>query len=287
MAGATAQEITQNNAALAKRRQGDFFVAENLFFIHLADLTQPLSAESLEIASERVSAGESLEVEGVASAVPGYVVVTQTCDLVRDCKKRSLVELCPLVEVEETVLNEIRLLRRPAFAFIPGGAEKRLVADLDRIITVEKAVLRHCDFVCGCRDDPERRAFSDALARHRNRPALPTDFNECMGAIKDHLKKIHRSNDAEGLLIRSIGEIRVTASPSWAAEKPHIFFWFFLRADEAPPTTDLSQYIDNWLALFSPSAKYDVEGVVCRLEEMKASEYVGSDRMDLDQLSVP
>ncbi len=282
----TAEELVRINAAMENWRQGDFFLSENLFFIHLADLAQPLTPEADEVASERVATGDALEVEGVASAVVGYVVITQTCDIVRNCKSRAYVELCPLVEVTPAIVKEVRLLRRPAFAFVPRASDKNLVADLDRIITVEKAFLSNFDCTAGCKDDSERRAFADALGRHRIRPAFPDDFNNCMSPLRDHLKKIHRGTDPEGLLIQSVGEIRVSVSPNWDAEQIAVFLWFILSPASASPSTDISSYINKWLSLFEASKRYEIQAVVCRLEDMKASDYVGSDRLDLDQLSV-
>lgn len=285
MTGTPTDELTLVNSAMEKWRQGDFFLAGDLFFIHLANLARPLTAEAIELAIERAEAFEPLEIEGVASAVSGYVVITQTCDIVRNCKTRAYVELCPLVQVADSVLNETRLLRRPAFAFVPGSSPQKFVADLDRVITVEKAFLSHYEPTQGCRDDSERRAFADALARHKIRPAFPDDFNVCMAPVRDHLKKIHRSNDAEGHLIQSIGEIRVTASPSWGADKISIHLWLILLPQAESPTADFSLYIEKWIALFGPSERYGLEAVVCRLEDMKASDYVGGDRLDLDNLS--
>lgn len=283
---ATTEEFAQINAAMEKWRQGDLFLSENLFFIHLADLAKPLTSEATEIASERTATGDDLEVEGVASTVIGYVIITQTCDIVRDCKRRPYVELCPLVKVTPAIVNEVRLLRRPAFALVPGISDKNLVADLDRIITVEKAFLSSFECVAGCRTDSERRTFADALSRHRIRPAFPDEFNNCMGPVRDHLKKIHRRSDPEGLLIQSIGEIRVSASPNWDAELITVFFWFILSPESASPSIDISSYVDKWLGLFEASERYELQAVVCRLEDITALDYVSSDRLDLDQMSV-
>lgn len=281
----TADAIAKINEAIKEWRQGDFFLSENLFFIHLADLTRPLTNEAMEIAEERAREGDTLEVEGIASEVIGYVLITQTCDIVRDCMARSYVELSPLVQVYESVLKETRLLRRPAFAYVPNASRHNLIADLDRIITIEKSILSNYDPITGCNDDSERRAFADALARHRNRSAFPDDFNVCMGSVRDYLKKIHRTNNDEGFLINSISEIRVTASPNWDAENITIFLWFILHPQAALSTNDISQYIEKWLSLFGQSEKYELQGVVCRLEDMNALDYVSSERLDFDQLS--
>lgn len=281
----TTEEITLIDAAMKKWRQGDFFLAEDLFFIHLANLAHPLTDEATGLAAVRTEAAEPLEIEGVASAVIGYVVITQTCDIARNCKTRSYVELCPLVQVSDSVLKEIRLLRRPAFAYVPGSAPQKLVADLDRVVTAEKAFLREYEPTQGCSDESGRRAFAEALARHKTRAAFPDDFNICMEPIRDHLKKIHQNNDAEGNLIKSIGEIRITASPNWEGETISTHLWFIFLPQVEAPTADLSLYIEKWIALFGQSDRYSLEAVVCRLDDIKASDYVGSDRLDLDTLS--
>jgi hypothetical protein len=280
----TAEDIAQINTAMDNWQQGDFFCSDDLFFIHLANLARPLTHEAAEIAEERHSAQEPLETEGVASAALGYAVITQTCDIVRNCTTRSLVALSPLIEVNNGVLKEIQLLRRPGFAFIPGAAGNNLVADLDKIITVEKSFLSQYRPERGCTNDQERRAFADALARHRNRPAFADDFNQCMIPLRDHLKKIHRGSNEESALIQSIGEIRVSATPDWGEEPTAIFFWFILHP-AATLHMDASPFIDQWLGLFSTSPKYSTEAIICRLEDITALDYVSSDRIDLDQIS--
>lgn len=46
-----------------------------------------------------------------------------------------------MVEVEPTFLHEIERGRRPNYAFIPALADQLLVADFDRVLTVEKSVV--------------------------------------------------------------------------------------------------------------------------------------------------
>lgn len=279
-------DLAKINAAVEQWRQGDYFLAPELFFIHLADLQVPLSTEADEIAKERLDEGAPLDVEGVASAVAGYVVLTQTCDIVRDCSKRPYVEVCPLVEVPEASLREVQYLRRPAFAFVPALAARRLVADLDRIVTIEKSLLARWSATLGCRDDSERRAFAEALARHRARPAFPNDFNDAMRPLQEYLRKMHSKSTDEGALLRSIGEIRVSASPDWWAEESiNVFLWFILDPRMPPPNIDRSVYVDVWLGLFDQTGKYQIAGVICHLDDLKATDYVYSDRLDLDALS--
>jgi hypothetical protein len=60
---------------------------------------------------------------------------------VRTCTSRPFIEVVPLVEVDEPSLREVQKGRRPQYAYIPGAAGLKLVADLDRVMTVEKPVL--------------------------------------------------------------------------------------------------------------------------------------------------
>ncbi|MDH3598137.1 MAG: hypothetical protein OEU26_00700, partial [Candidatus Tectomicrobia bacterium] len=108
-------------------------------------------------------------VEIVESSVEGFVVLTQTCDIVRQCTERPFLEVGPIIEVPEQFAHEIERGRRPSYAIIPALRDRRLIVDLDRTMTIEKAVLAHWSRVAGCRTDEETRQFSLALARKRVR----------------------------------------------------------------------------------------------------------------------
>jgi len=118
--------------ALQEWRQGDCVLGEQWFAFRIAP-DAPLSDDAVTAAAEGA--------ENAESEVFGFAAVTQTCDIVRGCDERSFVEVCPLVEVDEDKLHEIERGRRPNYAHIPGVSNQRLVADLDRVMTVEKPVL--------------------------------------------------------------------------------------------------------------------------------------------------
>ena len=97
---------------------------------------------------------------------PGFAVLTQTCDLVRRCEVRPFVEVAPLFELSEDDWRAAFRGRLPRFAPVPSLADRRLAADLDRVMTVEKAVVAAWTRVVGCRSDEEVRLFALALARN-------------------------------------------------------------------------------------------------------------------------
>jgi hypothetical protein len=271
--------------ALLGWRQGDAVVEKVPFFLHLADTRSPLTP-----ASNAVATGDDADgLAGVASDLLGLVVVSQTCDIVRSCTKRPFVEVCALAEVTEQDLEDVRRLRRPAYAFLPGLSHLRLVADLDMTMTVEKSVLVPLQRVEGCRTDTEHRAFADALARKRARFAFPDDFVTAMGKVRQRLKERHGRDSPEGATARALMEIRVMAVPDWDAEQVALHFLFILADDVPPPTSDDEARVSDWVSRFDSSGRFKLDDEmpwrICFLEDLDAASYVSSDRVDLDDLS--
>jgi len=239
----------------------------------------PLAGEASEVAGEGVDLAES--------EVRGFMVATQTCDIVRSCTERPFVEVCPLVEVDEEVLRQIERGRRPGYAFVPGVAKHNLVADLDRIMTVEKAVVAGWERVAGCTTDSEDHRLRLALARKRARCAFPDDFTAFAGKLQDRLQRKHDRDSEEGRALRSLLEIRVRATPSWSHAKIEITFWF-IRSGDTPDFEGKAwdHYLDAWMKLVPPAGRFErVEGVVVSLDDLTARDYVESDPLDLDHLS--
>lgn len=259
-------------------RQGDCVLGRQWFLFRL-DVEAPLTVEAAEAAQEGADAAE-MEILGLA-------VVTQTCDIVRECTKRPFVEVCPLVEVDSRRMKEIERSRSPRYAFIPGVAGRNLVADLERVMTVEKAVVARWERTAGCRNDQERRRLSLALVRKRSRTAFPDDFVDMVRPLTDRLASKHGKKSEEGRALRALREIRVRAAPSWQAEDVEILF-LFIRAEDEPDfeAADWHEHLDAWLKLVQPQGRFvSVDGLVQTLDDLTARDYVESDALDLDHLS--
>ena len=138
----TEEDEREVDQTLRVWRQGDVSLDADLEFLHFADLSRPHSPASIQVADALEANGEALEpgATAVLDGVRGVVVLSQTCDIVRGCRFQPFVEVAPLVEVDEVWIEEIRRLKRPGFAYIPNISDERLVADLDRVMTVEKAL---------------------------------------------------------------------------------------------------------------------------------------------------
>lgn len=271
-------QIESIDNALAAWRQGDCVLGEH-WFAHRLDTSFAVT----DAGRAAVEAGGDL----AEQEVPGFVVLTQTCDVVQSCADRPFIEVCPLVEVDSDRLLEIKRGRRPAYAFIPMLSARGLVADLDRVMTVEKPLVAAWERTPGWNADGDARAFALALSRKRIRFAFPDDFTELVRRLQGRLSDKHEKNTDEGRGLRALAEIRVQASPSWDAPRLNVFFWFVRHENEADcDGRNWADLLKAWLKLVPPAGRFSsVEGQVVTLQDMTAEEYVSSDPLDLDHLS--
>lgn len=268
------------NAALGEWRQGDYVLGDHWFLFRLA-IGAPLTEAASLAAAEDADAAEA--------RVAGFMVSTQTCDLVRDCAERPFVEVSPLVQVDADALEQIRKGRLPRYAFLPGASEDRLVADLDRVMTVEKGVVAEWERRAGCEDDAERRQLALSLARKRARTAFPDDFVAFASALRSRILKKHGRDGDEGRALRALREIRVRAAPAWDADAVALTFYFIREGDQPDfESTGWDEYLELWLARIPASGRFrSSDGVVQTLDGLTARDYVESDPLDLDHLSAP
>ncbi len=269
------------DTALKEWCQGDCVLGEH-WFVYRFNPQRPLTSDSADVAQAENDIKDITE-----SEVKGFAVVTQTCDIVRTCDERPFVEVVPLVEVDGRDLHDIQRSRRPRYAYIPGIAELNLVADLDRVMTVEKAVVAEWERKPGCLNDEEIRKLGQALIRKRARPAFPDDFTAFAKKLLKWLGDKHEKLTPEGEALRALREIRVRAEPSWNSCEIRLIFWF-IRDEEQNQFEGIGweQFLKQWLKLIPESGRFqNVEGSVVALEDMTAKEYVESDRLDLDHLS--
>ncbi|WP_446386292.1 hypothetical protein [Coleofasciculus sp. B1-GNL1-01] len=270
--------IQQVDAAVGEWRQGDCTLGEH-WFLYRFNPKRPLTEDSVNVAQEEIDLAES--------EVKGFAVITQTCDIVRSCWDRPFIEVVPLVEVNKQRLNEIQRSRRPQYAYIPGISEYSLVADLDRVMTVEKAVVAEWKRIPGCQNDDEVRALGQALARKRVRFAFPDEFIAFAQKLQKRMQDKHDKLSVEGDALRALREIRVRAAPSWNADEIELMFWFIRNEEQVQfQEKEWHQYLEKWLKLLPESGRFkSVHGLVVSLEDMTAKDYVESDPLDLDHLS--
>jgi hypothetical protein len=285
-------DIVAVDRTLARWRQGDLVLAagdgEDMEFLHQADLSLPLTAEAAFQAREAAQAGEAETLVGIATQVPGFAVLTQTCDIVRSCRSRPFIELAPLVRADEPMRTEISKGLRPAYAWLPGAAAHGLVIDLDRVMTVEKATLATRPRTEGWTDEGDLRTFAKALARKRDRFAFPDDFNRLIKPLSERIKDKYGKLSPEGQMTLRVRQIRIRAAPSWGTVGRIEILPIFVIEDGVlvDERSALRQQILSWCARIPASPHYEVlPPLVASRDDLSARDIDESDQLDLDHLS--
>ncbi len=265
--------------ALQAWRQGDCVLGEQWFSFRI-DIDFPLTSAAAIAAESDADVAET--------RAPGLMVATQTCDIVRTCTSRPFIEVCPLMEVDEPTFAEVRRGQRPRFAHLPGVEARSLVADLDRVMTMEKAVLFRLERVPGCHTDEDSRRLAFALARKRSRFAFPNDFVAGASQLRRRLSSKHDKDSHEGRALRALREIRIRAEPSWDAEAVALTFWFIRNEGALSFEGERwDQHLDAWLRLLPEWGRFrPIQGLVLALDDLTAKDYIESDLLDLDHLSM-
>ena len=280
--GRGSPEALRINAAVSAWRQGDVALKER-WFLHAAMPRVPLTAEA--------DTGGDDELAAITSEVPGLVVVSQACDIARECGERPFVEVSPLVEIEDPgAMAQIRRLMRPRYLLVPTLESRALVADLDRTMTVEKGVVAGWERTEGCLTDQQRTDFANGLARKRSRAALPDDFVRLLDKLKKRIKDRVGKDSDEGKALRAI-EIRAAGRPDWDSKAIDLSLLFIVHEDGCdvdPGSRDVivQKLVDEWAGLVKVGGRFrSVAAVATTMDRMSAADYMGSDLLDLDYLS--
>lgn len=258
-------------------RQGDCVLQPCDFFWQV-DPRFPLTPAGRDAAAE--------DAEIATQAFSGAVVLTQTCDIVRSCEDRPFLEVAPLVEVELARFAEIKKGKQPGYLYLPALAEKRLVGDLSRPMTVEKSLVAGWERVPGWRRDQEGQNLSRAIVRRLERFAFPDDIVLMYGKWERRIKEKHGKTSSEGQALDRILEIRVEAAPCWDAASVEITFLCILPEDSDDLESEVVAQIPIWENLIEkPQRVVGVCFEVERLSTLTALRYLASARMDFDHLS--
>ncbi len=274
--------IAATNTALLQWKQGDVLDLPAIAWLGAPDA--PLTEHA---ASAEKSPHSNLSV--LFAEADGLVVVTQTCDLVRDCSSRPHVELARLVRLDEPAAGEARKGSRPRFVPVPALGEDAF-ADLDVVMTAEKTILTTSTRRQGLASDSDVRRFARGVGRSFSRFAFPDDLSKSLRGLVSRIRDKHDRSSPEGRALAALEEIRVTGSPAWAAPAIDVFLTFAPPsrpdADEVCSQEEWDEIVDSWIRRSDTlGVVRSIDGAMIPLDELTAREYVDSDPLDLDYLS--
>jgi hypothetical protein len=214
----------------------------------------------------------------------GMIVISQSCDIIRDHSERPFVQVSPLLEASESELVAIAEKQRPRYATFGALAENSLVVDLDVVATVDKRIVADWERAGGCSSEAERAEFAASLARHKQRFAFPDGFDATIKDFRRWIERRAKKPNAAGEMIRAIEEIRVRCD-DWEADPLALELICILKGD--PPAEQRQSWnaprgeLESKLTAACPDAFVRIASKV----EVGLIEYQESHFLDLDGLS--
>lgn len=270
-------------------QQGDIIDAAGLPFVYMADLRNRLTDPSKEFFSREGQVAPDNPYAAVTVDVEKFVVISQTCDLIRDFSDVPMAQLATIEKVSPGTLAAIKKRTTVRYLFLPELESKSLVANLDQIFTVEKTVLLAVDpkkRKCAVRNDDEAQVLSESIARKFTRFAFPEEFTTALAKFRDFVVGKHGNASPNGRILDSIREIRVVNSSGWSGGNSEIEF-LFLFGDRGDITSECEECVEALMKKFVVNERFPAcPSFRCvTFEDITADVYRRSALLDLNFLS--
>jgi hypothetical protein len=280
---------TEVVAMLQKWQQGDIFELPQLSFIYVADGKLPLTDAAKEQAREELSNGSDLsDLMLVETAEQRFVVITQSCDIVKHPARVPTVQIAPIIAIDSSRFSNAKRGESSRFLYLPALDQEMCVADLDRIMTVEKALLvKSIDTrKKAVNSDQELKKLGDAIGSKFSRFAFPNDYNESLEELRRRVVKKHNRNSEEGVHYRNVSEIRVVAEQDWSSDLVFTTLIFMVE-DEKIINEKFRNCIGELVKLVKTGERFPVlpEFRCVAYKNLDADTYRRSFPLDLEYLS--
>jgi hypothetical protein len=210
---------------------------------------------------ELSGADASIQKENIAD---GVVVVSQTCDALRDPR----IQVAPIVRLEGEQAAQARVGRR--LQYVPLSLDRGTgFADLSRIFTINRGqviITGRTNGITTGLPDTDSKKFFRALVGHRfARFPFPDEVTEWCRPLTDKVapKVKHPDTKPEGARLREIKEIRVTSLHGWEQSHFELQLDFLVEPGIVPePDRDLTDdEKDNLQKMLAPD-------LACKIGEL-------------------
>lgn len=276
------QDYVPEHEALEDRlvewQQGDFSLGCGEFWFRDIDLPIEGSDETTDF--------------GYDPEIAGFVVISQTCDIVRSPSEVPYVTICPLLPVDDQTLVQLEKGVSPRNCFLANCPEN-IVADLSRAMSISKELLITWERKRGCRNSAEQLEFARALEGVFGRFAFPDDFVVSVGRFRRAVIDTYSKENSElGQAFRSIREFRVFPHEEWSdGESVPVTFIAVLDDLENRELEDRSKIAEvvekkvksiKWVGVFS---LHENALLAATYGDLTAADYVNSFPLELNSLS--
>jgi hypothetical protein len=231
----TGADISLLIGQLQEWRQGDAFAGVRMR--HLTNRALPLSdvSRSRAIALSSATSDEVV----ITSEFEALVIVSQTCDVVREPNDNPFIDVGPVVRLDAQSAAEARRGRRPRYAALPGIGEDAF-ADLRQTMSVEKSLLLDKRKIRGLATLDDQRKFARSLARARARFAFPDAFTPSIAPLRDYMQRIASKQSPESEMESLVASIRAEPvdGTEWDSERVKVKLYFIIEDHALPPLLD-------------------------------------------------
>lgn len=270
-------------------QQGDIIDLDGLPFIYLADLRNPILPESKEfLDSETVSVSQN-PFAAISVDVKKFVVISQTCDLIRNFSTIPTALLAVVEKIDQSELLASKKGISLRYLFLPVLEQESQVANLDRMMTIEKTALLAVEpskKITAFRNDDEARFLCESIARKFKRFAFPDEFTDAVSKFRSFINDKHNKDSSNGKMLQAVSEIRIASSLGWASPKSELVFLFMFE-DEKLITKECKKTVDDLMKKFTTNKAFpNVPAFRCTTyEDLTAEAYRRSQVLDLNYLS--
>lgn len=216
----------------------------------------------------------------------GAVIISQTCDIVRDYQERRFVQIARVARVEPDVVESVRTYQRPRYAYIPALAAAGLVADLDVVATIDKADVSRWQRTPGCEGAIQQREFGYAVGRHKSRFAFPDEWTAALSKLRAWVQDKAKRGSEMGHFVRSVEQMRIIADDAAQPAEAEII----CLVDPSCDAEARAAWVKNVLPTLPGKIDKDwCRNVTFRLattDELTATEYLESIRLDFDAMTL-
>lgn len=168
----------------------------------------------------------------------GWVVITQTCDIVNYGKRKEYVSICPIIVAPPEVVKEVRAGVTPAFGKLDLAVAEDHVVDFGLTATVHKRALILLERRDGFQNDAARSIFQQSLERRFGRFAFPDWLsNGPLKQLRKRAREAHKSSGANGDIYKAIDEFRVRGNPDLESKDSVIGFLAVVDREKEKKTT--------------------------------------------------
>lgn len=234
--------------------------------------------------------GTGLEAYFDEADPPGFVVISQTCDIVSEPTRNPWVVVCPLVKVDPARVTEIERGGVPRLTLVEKAPEG-LVAELARPLTISKDLLASWQRNQGFTDPAKAVEFARSLERCFGRFAFPDDFNRSISPLLKKLKDGYGKEKAEmGRVARSLAELRVRPSAAWDTEEVRVRFFLILKPEDQREAKleEISSAFEAILSKLSWQGGFHIDDPSLQVgtyDDFLARDYIESVALDINALS--